>query len=90
MKRAKQPSHEPFERTIFTEDQDITFLKDDAIFSDTFNARRRAVDELARRYKKRAIPAIREIICASSAITGQDNEIFQKYCRLLIEELLEK
>lgn len=68
----------------------MAFLKDDAIFSDTFNSRRKAVDELAKRYKQRAIPVIREIIDACSTLKGQeDNDVFIRYCQMFIEELLE-
>jgi hypothetical protein len=87
--KGKQIADKPFERAVFTDEQDMANIKDDAIFSETFNFRRNAIDELAKRYKHRAIPVIREVIAASSSLTGQDNEAFLRYCQLLIEEMEE-
>lgn len=85
----KLKARDPFERTIFTDEQDMAYLKDETIFSETFNSRKRAVDELARRYKQRAIPIIREVIDASSTLTTRDNDVFRRYCQMLLEELAE-
>jgi hypothetical protein len=82
-----KPARVPFERAVFTDEQDMAFLKDDAIFAQTLNFRRNAVDELAKRYKQRAVPIIQEVIDANGTLTGKDNEIFCRYCQMLIEEL---
>lgn len=47
---------------FLTEDQIMRILKDEAIFSQSLNARTRSVRELASEYGSRAIPIILEVI----------------------------
>ena len=47
---------------LFTDEQDIKILRDQAIFSDSMAARTRAVNELALKYGAKAIAALEEIL----------------------------
>ncbi len=47
---------------FLTEEQIMKILKDEAIFSQSLNARTRSVRELATAYGSRAIPIILEVI----------------------------
>jgi hypothetical protein len=72
-------SDRPF---LFTEDQKIKFLIDEAIFSDSFAARTRAVNEISA-YPGRAFDVINEII---ESIPSGDS-VFRTFCLNAITKL---
>jgi hypothetical protein len=72
--------HKPF---LFTEEQDIKILVDQAIFSDSMAARTRAVNQLALNYGMKAMPALKDIL--SSIPSGED--VFRAFCVNAISKL---
>ena len=65
--------HKPF---LFTDEQDIKLLTDQAIFSDSMAARTRAVNQLALNYRMKAMPALKEIL---NSIPSSE-EMFKAFC----------
>jgi hypothetical protein len=72
--------HKPF---LFTEEQDIKILVDQAIFSDSMAARTRAVNQLALNYGMKAMPALKDIL--GSIPSGED--VFRAFCVNAISKL---
>jgi hypothetical protein len=66
----------PQKRFLFTDEQDIKILTDQAIFSDSMAARTRAVNQLALNYRMKAMPALKEIL---GSIPSSE-EIFKAFC----------
>ena len=73
-------THKPF---LFTEEQDIKILIDQAIFSDSMAARTRAVNQLALNYGMKAMPALNDIL--NSIPSGE--EVFKAFCVNAISKL---
>lgn len=71
---------------IYTPDQKARFLVDDALFSDSSNARIRAVNQLAEDYGARAIPIIKDIIMTVPAT----DEVFRTFCSNAISKINEQ
>ena len=69
-------SFNPYKPFLFTEEQDIKILIDQAKFSDSMAARTRAVNQLALNYGTKAIPALKEIV---ESIPASD-EGFKAFC----------
>ena len=68
----------------FTIDQNLKFLVDDALFSDSLNARMRAVNQIAREYGMGGVPTIeREII----GLLPPTDETFRVFCLNVIEKI---
>jgi hypothetical protein len=61
---------------LFTDEQDIKILIDQAIFSDSTAARTRAVNQLSLKYGPKALPALKEIV---DAIPASD-KAFKSFC----------
>ena len=61
---------------LYTKNQKIRFLVDDALFSDSSSARIRAVNELSRDYGQEAVPIIEDI---ARTIPATD-EAFKVFC----------
>ena len=72
--------HRPF---LFTEEQDIKILTDQAIFSDSMAARTRAVNQLTLAYGMKAMPALKDIL--STIPLGED--VFKAFCVNAIAKL---
>jgi hypothetical protein len=72
--------HKPF---LFTEEQDIKILVDQAIFSDSMAARTRAVNQLTLNYGMKAMPALKDIL--SSIPSSED--AFKAFCVNAISKL---
>jgi hypothetical protein len=70
---------------FYTREQNLRFLIDDALFSDSKSARLSAVKELARDYGTRAIPAIQDII---KTLPESDQE-FMTFCATIIAKIRE-
>jgi hypothetical protein len=71
---------------LYTREQNLRFLIDDALFSDSKSARTSAVKELARDYKTRAIPVIQDII---KTLPENDQE-FMTFCANIIAKIREE
>jgi hypothetical protein len=69
---------------FLTQELYMKILRDNAIFSDTGSAKMRAINELARRYKTKAIPVIEEVINSIF-----DNEGFKAFCLNVIRKIKE-
>ena len=71
---------------FYTMDQNLRYLIDDALFSDSQSARIGAIKELAREYGTSAIPVIEDII---KTVPASDEE-FVRLCINVIERIKEK
>jgi hypothetical protein len=61
---------------LYTKDQNMGFLVDDALFSDSTSARIRAVNQLWRDYGLSALPIIEEIV-QTLPLT---DDVFRAFC----------
>ena len=71
---------------FYTMDQNLRYLIDDALFSDSQSARIGAIKELARDYGRGAVPVIEEII---KTLPTSDEE-FIMLCKNVIAKIREK
>lgn len=76
-------SFNPYKPFLFTDEQDIKILIDQAIFSDSMAARTRAVNQLALNYGSKAMPALKEIL---ESIPAGDKG-FKNFCLSAIGKL---
>lgn len=83
LRTIKKGSVQRSERFL-TEDQSISIMKDDAIFSSSQVVRSRSIYALAR-YGAKAIPALREIIeCLPK---DRDEEAFKMLCLITLTKI---
>lgn len=73
---------QPNKNFLFTEDQSIKFLVDEAIFSDSLTSRTRAVNQIALHGDK-ALPAIKAVL---DSIPASD-ERFKAFCLNMITKI---
>jgi len=71
---------------LYTRNQNIGFLVDDALFSDSSSARIRAITQLSRDYRFEAIPIIEEIV---KTLPSTD-QAFRTICTNVIDKLKEQ
>ena len=71
---------------LYTRDQNIKFLADDAIFAESKHLRTKAINQLARDYGMMAIPVIHEI---ASTLPAKEEE-FILFCVNTISKLKEE
>ena len=68
---------------LYTRDQKVRFLMDDALFGDSLNARVKAVTSLSRNYGLNAIPIIEQI----AGIIPATYEEFRVFCFKTIDKI---
>lgn len=73
----------PYKPFLFTDEQEIKILIDQAIFSDSMAARTRAVNQLTLNYGSKARPALKEIL--ESIPAGEAG--FRTFCLSAIGKL---
>ena len=74
------------EAKFYTMDQNLRYLIDDALFSDSQSARIGAIKELARDYGRKAIPVIEDIV---KTVPASDEE-FVRFCSNVVAKIRER
>lgn len=70
-------------KVLYTRDQNLRFLVDDALFSDSSAARIRAINQIAKDYGIMAIPVIQDIINTLSPT----DEVFSAFCINILHKI---
>jgi hypothetical protein len=68
---------------LYTEDQKLGFLIDDALFSDSQSARVRAINQISAKYGSKSIPILEEIV---KTLPSTD-DVFRSICLNVINRM---